>query len=71
MTINTSIEERLSAVEIALTQLQKQIVAPQPMNWLEQITGSFKNDSAFEELLAYGRVIRQGDESILETPEEL
>ena len=41
------------------------------MNWLEQITGSFKNDSAFEELLAYGRVIRQGDESILETPEEL
>jgi hypothetical protein len=70
MTINTSIEERLSAVEIALTQLQKQIVAPQTMNWLEQITGSFKNDLAFEEVLAYGRVIRQGDESILETPEE-
>jgi len=36
------------------------------MNWLQQITGTFKDEPAFEEVLAYGRAIRQGDESMLE-----
>ncbi len=67
MTINTSIEERLSAVETAIAQLQNKMATPEPMNWLQQITGSFENDPAFEEVLAYGRAIRQGDESILDT----
>ena len=71
MTTNTSLEERLAAVEAAIAQLQKQVAAPQPTNWLQQITGSFKDDSAFEEVLAYGRAIRQGDESILEVQDEL
>ncbi|MGK7877361.1 MAG: hypothetical protein AB4426_29905 [Xenococcaceae cyanobacterium] len=70
MTINTSLEERLSAVEEAITQLQKQVATPQPTNWLQQITGSFKDEPAFEEVLAYGRAIRQGDESILEVEDE-
>jgi len=70
MTINTSIEERLSAVEAAIAQLQKQVATQEPMNWLQQITGSFKDEPAFEEVLAYGRAIRQGDESILEAQEE-
>ncbi|MFM5892288.1 MAG: hypothetical protein ACKPFD_06670 [Dolichospermum sp.] len=68
--MNTSIEERLSAVEITLAQLQKQILAPQQTNWLEQITGSFKNEPAFEEVLAYGKSIREGDESILESQDQ-
>ncbi|NEQ63381.1 MAG: hypothetical protein F6K53_41090 [Moorea sp. SIO4A1] len=70
MTINTSLEERLTAIEAANAQLQKQVSTPQPMNWLQQITGSFKDEPAFEEVLAYGRAIRQGDESILEAQDE-
>ena len=66
MTINTSLGERLAAVEEAITQLQKQVANQEATNWLQQITGSFKDEPAFEEVLAYGRAIRQSDESILE-----
>jgi hypothetical protein len=69
MATNTSLEERLAAVEAAIAELQ-QVVTPQPTNWLQQITGSFKDEPAFEEVLAYGRAIRQGDESILGTSDE-
>jgi hypothetical protein len=71
MASNTSLEERLAAVEAAIAELQKQVVASQPTNWLQQITGSFKDEPAFEEVLAYGQAIRQGDESILEVQDEL
>jgi hypothetical protein len=70
MTANTSLEERLAAVEAAITQLQQQIEISQQINWLQQITGSFKDEPAFEEVLAYGRAIRQGDESLLEAQDE-
>lgn len=69
MAPNTSLEERLAAVEAAIAELQKQIATP-PTNWLQQITGSFKDEPAFEEVLAYGRAIRQGDESLLEAKDE-
>jgi hypothetical protein len=71
MASNTSLEERLAAVEAAIAELRKQISTPQPTNWLQQITGSFKDEPAFEEVLAYGRAIRQGDESLLEAQDEL
>ncbi|MGA9380209.1 MAG: hypothetical protein WBV73_15705 [Phormidium sp.] len=71
MKTNTSLEERIAAVEAAIAELQKQIANPQPTNWLQQITGSFKDESAFEEVLAYGRAIRQGDESVLEAQEAI
>jgi hypothetical protein len=71
MATNTSLEERLAAVEAAITELQKQIAVSQPTNWLQQIIGSFKDEPAFEEVLAYGRKIRQGDESLLEAQDEL
>ena len=70
MSSNTSLEERLAAVEAAITELQKQVTTPQPTNWLQQITGSFKDEPAFEEVLAYGRAIRQGDESLLDAQDE-
>ncbi len=70
MATNTSLEERLAVVEAAISELQKQIVTPQQTNWLQQITGSFKDEPAFEEVLAYGRAIRQGDESFLEAQDE-
>jgi hypothetical protein len=67
MATNTSLEERICAVEAAISELQKQVVIPHPTNWLQQITGSFKDEPAFEEVLAYGRAIRQGDKSLLES----
>jgi hypothetical protein len=70
MATHTSLEERLAAVETAIAELQKQVAPPQSTNWLQQITGSFKDEPAFEEVLAYGRSIRQGDESILEARNE-
>jgi membrane carboxypeptidase/penicillin-binding protein PbpC len=66
MAPNLSLEDRLAAVEAVIADLQQQIADPQPTNWLKQITGSFKDEPAFEEVLAYGRAIRQGDESLLE-----
>lgn len=66
MVSNTSLEERIAAVEAAITELQKQVANPQPTNWLQQITGSFKDEPAFEEVLVLGRAIRQGDESVME-----
>ncbi|MEG3438894.1 hypothetical protein V0288_17330 [Pannus brasiliensis CCIBt3594] len=71
MAPNISVEERLAAVEAAIAELQKQIATPQPTNWLQQITGSFKGEPAFEEVIAYGQAIRRGDESILEARDEL
>ncbi|NJR62703.1 MAG: hypothetical protein HC769_30265 [Cyanobacteria bacterium CRU_2_1] len=70
MATNTSLEERLAAVEAAIAELRKQLSTSQPTNWLQQITGSFKDEPAFEEVLAYGRAIRQGDESLLEAQDE-
>jgi hypothetical protein len=70
MATNISLEERLAAVEAVVAKLQQQITAPQPTNWLEQITGSFKDEPAFKEVLAYGRAIRQGDESTLKAQDE-
>lgn len=70
MTANASLEERLAAVEAAIAQLQQQMVISQQINWLQQITGSFKDELAFDEVLAYGRAIRQGDESLLEAQDE-
>ncbi|HBB31961.1 MAG TPA: hypothetical protein DDZ80_28975 [Cyanobacteria bacterium UBA8803] len=71
MATNTSLEERMAAVEAAIAELQKQVANPQPINWLQQITGSFKDEPAFEEILAYGRAICQGDESVLEAQDEI
>jgi len=69
MTTNTSLEERMTAVEAAITQIQKQIDYRKSNNWLEQISGSFKDEPAFEEILALGQAIRRGDESVLDPSE--
>lgn len=63
MTANLSLEDRLSAVENAIITMQEQISKPQSINWLQQITGSFENELAFEEILAYGQAIRQGSKN--------
>ncbi|NJL40797.1 MAG: hypothetical protein HC899_31715 [Leptolyngbyaceae cyanobacterium SM1_4_3] len=68
---NASLEERLATIEAAIAELQEKVADPQPTNWLQQIAGSFKDEPAFEEVLAYGRAIRKGDETLLEAQDEL
>ena len=63
MTSNLSLEDRLSAVENAIVTMQEQISNSQPINWLQQITGSFENELAFEKILTYGQAIRQGSKN--------
>lgn len=56
------IEERLSAVEAAIAELQRRLPStPSAPNWLEQVIGSFKDEPAFEEVIAYGRMLRTQD----------
>jgi len=64
------LEERLAAVEAAIAQLQKKVLSDQPADWLQQITGAFEDEPAFDEVLAYGRAIRKGDESLLDLSEK-
>lgn len=59
MTTETRIEQRLTAIEEAVSELQRRLTAQSPAgNWLEQITGSFKDEPAFDVVLEYGRAIR-------------
>jgi hypothetical protein len=71
MATSTSLEERLTAVEAAIAELRKQATTSQATDWLQQITGSFRDEPAFEDVLNYGRAIRQGDESLLESQDEV
>jgi hypothetical protein len=58
--MDTSLEERLKVVEAAIAELKQQNIRPE-LNWIEQITGSFKDDPVFDEILAYGREFRYPD----------
>jgi hypothetical protein len=62
--MNLSVEERLAALEAAVIELRQQQAAqeqPQP-NWLTQITGSFKDDPVFDQILQYGQAFRRSDD---------
>jgi hypothetical protein len=63
MATETSLEQRLTAVEQAVSELQQRLAhLPTATNWLARITGSFKDEPAFEEVLALGRAsVRQTD----------
>jgi len=62
MPAETPIEQRISAIEAAIAELQRRL-SPQPAtrNWLDQIIGTFKDEPAFGEVLAYGREFRDAD----------
>ena len=65
MPVNATIEERLAAVEAAIAELREHhVIQPPAPDWLEQVTGSFQDEPAFEEVLAYGRAIRKGELSV-------
>ena len=62
MPAKATIEERLAAVDAAITEVRDQrVIQPPAPDWLEQVVGSFQNEPAFEEVLLYGRTIRKGE----------
>ena len=62
MSTETSVEQRLTAVEQAVNELQQRLAhLPVATNWVVRITGSFKDEPAFEEVLALGRAIHAAD----------
>ncbi|RUL86222.1 hypothetical protein [Tautonia sociabilis] len=60
MPVDTPIEQRLAAVEAAVAELQRRL-PPTRESWLELVVGSFKDEPAFEEVLALGRAFRESD----------
>jgi hypothetical protein len=57
-----TIEDRLAAVESAVAEIQRRMARPVPSSdWLQQLIGSFKDEPAFDEVLAYGREMRERD----------
>ncbi len=62
MATDTTIEGRLEAVEDAVAELRRKLeVRPAPLSWLDQISGSFKDEPAFDEVIRLGRDIRMAD----------
>ena len=58
----STLEERVAQMENDLAQLKSQMDRLRPeRGWIDRITGSFKDDPDFEEILRLGREIRQAD----------
>jgi hypothetical protein len=59
---NATLEQRMAALEDAMRELQESMKARTPApDWLDRVIGSMKDEPAFDEVLAYGRAIRQAD----------
>lgn len=66
---DTIIEERMTAIEQSVRELQAAMRTRQPApDWLDQVIGSMKDDPEFDEVLAYGRAIRQADRPVEDAP---
>lgn len=62
MSQTSTIEQRLAHVESDVAQLKSQLTGlGTKANWLDQITGSFKDDPDFDEVLRLAHEIRQSD----------
>ena len=57
-----TLDQRMTAMEEAVRELQElmKVRSPAP-DWLERVIGSMKDEPAFNDVLAYGRAIRQAD----------
>lgn len=62
MPTDVLVEQRLAAVEAAIAEIQHRLEHNPPApDWVEQFRGSFKDEPAFAEVVAYGRSIREAD----------
>jgi hypothetical protein len=59
---NATLEQRMTELEKAVRELQEALKGRKPApDWLDRVIGSMKDEPAFDEVLAYGRAIRQAD----------
>jgi hypothetical protein len=64
MSETSTLEQRLSHVEEDVACLKSLVGELRSKeNWIDQITGSFKDDPEFDEVLRLGREIRQSGRS--------
>lgn len=57
-----TLEQRVSDLEKAVRDLQEVLRDRKPApDWLNRVIGSMKDEPAFDEVLAYGRAMRQAD----------
>jgi hypothetical protein len=57
-----TLEQRMTILEQTVRELQEAINARKPApDWLDRVIGSMKDEPAFDEVLAYGRAIRQAN----------
>jgi len=62
MSAQPTIEQRLTALEQAVAQIQRHLgILPAGESWLDRIGGSCKDEEAFLEAMEYGRAYRQAD----------
>ena len=60
MSVQLTVEERLTAVEQELAALKRRLPSERDRNsWIEQIAGTFKDDPDFEEIVRLGREFRK------------
>ncbi len=59
-----TIEQRLEILEGLVAELQQKLAKqelPASEPWWKRVSGSFKDDPVFDEILEYGRAARQAD----------
>jgi len=60
-----NIEQRLAALEAEVAQLKRQLTKPEKVEsgkeWIERVSGAFKDDPVFEEIVRLGREAREAD----------
>jgi hypothetical protein len=62
MPAEQTLEQRLTAVEAAIAEIQDRLASGPPApDWVDRFTGAFKDEPAFAEVVAYGRAIREAD----------
>ena len=63
--MSKTIEQRLEHVERELTELKGEIktLIPRP-NWISAISGTFKDDPEFDEVLRLGKELREADRPV-------
>jgi hypothetical protein len=55
----------MTVLEEQVRELQEAINTRKPApDWLDRVIGSMKDEPAFDEVLAYGRAIRQADRPV-------
>ena len=62
MSTDSTIEERLTAVEKAVADLQHRLAEGRPSpRWLEHLVGSVRDEELFREAMRLGREYRESD----------